>query len=212
MYTDIKYLVDASMEYYERRDIESLQMNLFHLYQNFNQPGGGQLIINYSEKDKLGECFCMCLMFDWMHDSDIREVWAEDGFYCAVEHLTNTLYDRQELLVSALNLFNILHYGRNDLITKFNDILTKGAILGNPIFSQRNYSEGAEYLIREFMFFAATLLSPLVRVHPEIMSPRVRPAFENAKTDFEFAVVPVEQIIAKLQFIACVIGSILEDM
>lgn len=208
----IKQLVDEAITNFERGDITSLQYSLYDLYVNFNKRGGGKLIVNFSEKDRLSECFCMCLRYDWENNPDIREVWAEDGFYCIVNHLVNHLYDKQELMVSALDLFLLLHYGRTDLETKFNDVLAKGLMLGNHIFSQKEYAEGAPYLIREFMFFAATILSPFVAKHPTIISSSLRQVYENAKTDFEFAVVPVEQIIAKLQFLSRVIESILEDM
>lgn len=208
----IKRLVDEAIREFESGDISSLQNSLYNLYGNFNKFGGGKLIINFPEKDRLSECFCMCLRYDWMNDSDIREVWAEDGFYCIVTHLLNHLYEKQELIVSTLDLFLLLHYGKNDLKTKFDDVLAKGLMLGNPLFSQKEYAEGASYLIREFMFFAATILSPVVAKHPTIISTGLRQAYENAKTDFEFAVVPVEQIIAKLQFLSRVIESILEDM
>lgn len=208
----IKQLVDESITNFERGDIPSLQNSLYNLYGHFNKFGGGKLIINFPEKDRLSECFCMCLRYDWVNDSDIREVWAEDGFYCIVSHMLNHLYVKQELTVSALDLFLLLHYGQKDLETKFNDVLAKGLMLGNPVFSQKEYAEGAPFLIREFMFFTATILSPAVAKHPTIISAGLRQAYENAKTDFEFAIVPVEQIIAKLQFLSRVIESILEDM
>lgn len=91
-------------------------------------------------------------------------------------------------------------------------MLAKGLMLGNSVFSQKEYAEGAPCIIREFMFFAATILSPVVAHHPTIISPELHRAFENAKTDFEFAVIPVEQIVTKLQFLSRVIESILEDM
>lgn len=208
----IKHLVDEAIREFERGDISSLQNSLYNLYRNFNKFGGGKLIVSFPEKDRLSECFCMCLRYDWTNDSDIREVWAEDGFYCIVKHLLDHLYEEQELIVSALDLFLLLHYGQNDLETKFNDVLAKGLMLGNPLFSQKEYAEGAPYLIREFMFFAATILSPVVAKHPAIISAGLHQAYENAKTDFEFAAVPVERIIAKLQFLSKVIESILKDM
>lgn len=209
----IKHLVDEAIRDFERGDILSLQNSLYNLYGNFNKFGGGRLIVNYPEKDRLSECFCMCLRYDWMNDSDIREVWAEDGFYCIVKHLLDHLNEKQELIVSALDLFLLLHYGQNDLETKFNDVLAKGLMLRNPLFSQKEYAKGAPYLIREFMFFAVAILSPVVAKHPTIISVELRQAYENAKTDFEeFAVVPVGQIIDKLRFLSRIIESILEDM
>ena len=53
----IKQLVDEAISDFERRDIPSLQNSLYLLYGNFNKYGGGQLIINFPEKDRLSECF-----------------------------------------------------------------------------------------------------------------------------------------------------------
>lgn len=208
----ISRLVDKALDAYQENDIPNLQNLLYHLYSQFNRPGGGEYIINFPSKDKLSECFTICLIHDWINDSEIREVWAEDSFYCITEHISAHLNQADEIVISALNLFNLLHYGGNDLKTKFNDILTKGAILGNDVFSQSNYAGGADNLIREFKFFAATIISPIVARHPQILYPKLRQAFEDAKTDFCFAVIPVEQIILKMKFISRVIGSILADM
>ncbi len=208
----IKSQVDDCISAFEQQDIALLQNKLFELVRNFNQPGSGQLILCYPEKDRLGECFDMCLRFDWMHDSDIREVWAENGFYCIADYLLSHLYNKQDLMAVTLDLFNILNNGEDDLRTKFEDILTKSAMVCNPVFSEENYTWGYKHLIREFKFFAATILSPIVSQYPTIISPQNRHAFEEAKTDFEFATVPVEKILAKIQFISKVIASILEDV
>lgn len=208
----VKDIVDDCIYAFEQQDIPQLQTRLFELVRNFNHPGSGQLITGFPEKDRLGECFCLCLIYDWMNDADIREVWAENGFYCAADYLLSHLYNRQDIMAVALNLFNILIYGENDLRTKFEDILTKGAIIGNPVFSHENYAGGYAHLIRELKFFSATILSPLVSKYPSIISDANRSAFESAKTDFEFATVPVEKILSKIQFISKVIASILNEM
>ena len=79
---NIKPMVDSCIEAFEKGDIASLQNELFQLVSNFNKPGSGRLITGFAEKDRLAECFTLCLQYDWMNDSDIREVWAENGFYC----------------------------------------------------------------------------------------------------------------------------------
>lgn len=208
----ISMMIEGCMEAFENQNINLLQNRLFGLVRNFNQQGSGRLITQCNEKDRLGECFCMCLMYDWMFDSDIREAWAENGFYCATSYLLAHLYNKQDMYAATLNLFNILNYGEDDLKPKFQDILTKGAVLGNPIFSAKEYAGGAEYLIREFKFFAATILTPIVARYPNVISASNMPKFKAAKTYFEFAVVPVDRILAKLQFISNVIESILNDM
>ena len=76
----LKSQVDTAIHLFERGNIPVLQQKLFEIYSGMNKPGGGIQIVNFDQKDKLGEIFTLCLRFDWMDDSDIREVWAEDGF------------------------------------------------------------------------------------------------------------------------------------
>lgn len=208
----IKDTVDDCIGAFEQHDIALLQNKLYELVGSFNKPKSGQLITGFPEKNRLGECFCLCLMYDWMNDSEVREVWAENGFYCTADYLLSHLYSKRDLIAASLNMFNILIYGENDLRTKFEDILTKGAIEGNPVFSQNNYAGGYAHLIRELKFFVATLLSPLVSKYPLLISEDNRQAFDVAKTDFEFATVPVEKILSKIQFISRIIASILNEM
>ena len=208
---NIKPMVDSSIAAFERGNIASLQNELYQLVSNFNKPGSGKLITEFEEKDRLCECFTLCLRYDWMNDSDIREVWAENGFYCIAYYLSTHWNNKQDLLAGALDLFLLLHYGKNSIRPKIANILQKAKVLGNPIFSVEDYNGGAEYLIREFMFFTATLVSPIARTH-NIFSPDVKPAYECAKSDFEFAGVSPIDIINKMKFIASVIESILNDM
>lgn len=208
---NIKPMVDASITAFEQGNIAKLQNELYHLVSNFNKPGCGTLITDFDEKDRLAECFTLCLQYDWMNDSDIREVWAENGFYCIVDYLATHWSNKQDLFATSLDLFLHLHYGKDSLKTKFNDILHKARMLGNPVFSAVDYQHDADYLIREFQFFAATILSPIAKVH-NIISPNVKPEFESAKTDFEFVSVSPVEIMEKMKFIASVIESILNDM
>ena len=210
-HVNIKPMVDSCITAFEQGNIAALQNALFKLVSNFNKPGSGKLITGFAEKDRLAECFTLCLQYDWMNDSDIREVWAENGFYCIVDYLATHWNNKQDLIAASLDLFLLLHYGKESLRPKINDILRKPTALGNPIFSTEDYQNDAEYLIREFQFFAATLLSPIAKTH-NIFATSVKPSFERAKTDFEFAGVSPVDIMHKMKFIASVIESILNDM
>ena len=208
---NIKPMVDASIRAFESGNVALLQHELFLLVSNFNKPGSGRLITDFDEKDRLAECFTLCLQYDWMNDSDIREVWAENGFYCIADYLSTHWNNKQDLLAGSLDFFLLLHYGRNSIRPKIANILQKAKVVGNPIFSTEDYIGGAEYLIREFMFFTATLVSPIARSH-NIFTPDVKPAYDYAKSDFVFADISPIAIINKIKFIASVIESILNDM
>lgn len=115
----IKRQVQNAIHLYERQDIPALQQQLYELYSNFNQIGGGKLIINYPNKDQLAECFTMMLRFDWMNDNDIREVWAESGFYCIIEYMNKQANTPIDMAVGALNLFCIYVWRESTLNPKF---------------------------------------------------------------------------------------------
>ena len=204
--------VDKAISTFEAGNISLLQNELFQFASLLNNPGSGVLITSFSQKDRLCEVFNLCLQFDWMNDSDIREVWAENAFYCIAEYF-KTAQTKQDYIAAALDLFLTCSYGKNSLKPKIEDILYKAQMhpIHSNLFSQKEYNEGAEYLIREFAFFAATIVSPVVRVHPNIISPKLKLAYESAKTDFEFATIAPEDIIRKMSFISAIIGSILND-
>lgn len=208
----LKPYVDKAISTFEAGNISLLQNELFQFASLLNNPGSGVLITSFSQKDRLCEVFNLCLQFDWMNDSDIREVWAENAFYCIAEYF-KTAQTKQDYIAAALDLFLTCSYGKNSLKSKIEDILYKAQMhpIHSNLFSQKEYNEGAEYLIREFAFFAATIVSPVVRVHPNIISPKLKLAYESAKTDFEFATIAPEDIIRKMSFISAIIGSILND-
>lgn len=209
----LKPYVDKAISTFESGNIAQLQNDLFQFASLLNKPGSGQLITGFSQKDRLCEVFNLCLQFDWMNDPDIREVWAENAFYCIAEYFKEA-QTQQDYIAAALDLFLTCSYGRNSLRPKFNDILRKARIhpIHSTVFSQDDYNGGADYLIREFSFFGATLISRVVRAHPNIISTRLKDAYETAKTDFVFATVDPNDIIKKMSFISMIIGSIIEDV
>ena len=109
---NIKPMVDSCIEVFEKGDIASLQNELFQLVSNFNKPGSGRLITGFAEKDRLAECFTLCLQYDWMNDSNIREVWEENGFYCIVDYLLTHWSNKQDLVAASLDLFCFYTTGR----------------------------------------------------------------------------------------------------
>ena len=58
----------------------------------------------------------------------------------------------------------------------------------------------------------ATIISKIEKQHPQVISSSYRTAYESAKSDFEFATIPVATILAKMNFFASIIGSILAEM
>ena len=213
----IKSKVDAAIRVFELGDMSLLQQKLYELVICLNKRGTGRLITSYPEKDKLCEVFHLCLRFDWMHDNDIREVWAENAFYCVTkyyEEIQTNAMNRQDLVVAALDLFLTCIYGESSLYPKFNNILRKA--YNHPIhysyFSEANYTGGAKHLLREFKCFAATILAPIEKTYPQIISSSIRAEFENAKSDSEFLNISSEETLRKMKLMSDIFESILNDV
>ena len=213
----IKSMVDDSIRIFELGDISLLQQKLYELLICLNKRGTGRLITSYPEKNKLCEVFHLCLRFDWMHDNNIREVWAENAFYCVAkyyEEIQTNAMNRQDLVVAALDLFLTCIYGESSLYPKFNNILRKA--YNHPIhysyFSEANYTGGAKHLVREFKCFAATILAPIEKTYPQIISSSIRAEFENAKSDSEFLNISSEETLRKMKLMSDIFESILNDV
>ena len=213
----IKSKVDDAIRIFELGNIPLLQQRLYELVICLNKRGTGRLITSYPEKDKLCEVFHLCLRFDWMHDNDIREVWAENAFYCVTkyyEEIQTNAMNRQDLVVAALDLFLTCIYGESSLYPKFNNILRKA--YNHPIhysyFSEANYTGGAKHLVREFKCFAATILAPIEKTYPQIISSSIRAEFENAKSDSEFLNISSEETLRKMKLMSDIFESILNDV
>lgn len=208
----LKPYVDNAISAYESGDIYELQDVLSQFISLSSKSGNGKLITRYSQKDKLCEVYNFCLQYDWINDSDIREVWSENAFYCIAEYF-KTIQTKQDFFAASLDLFLTCCYGKDSLKTKFDDILcrTKLHPYHHTIFSQKEYNEGADYLIREFAFFSATAISPVVKIHPDIFSLKIKSLYESAMNDFEFVDVEPEDIFKKMSHISAIIGYVIED-
>lgn len=209
----IKRQVQSAIHLYECQNIPALQQQLYELYSNFNQIGGGKLIVNYPNKDQLAECFTMMLQFDWLNDNDIREIWAENGFYCIVEYLNKQANYPTDKAVGAFDLFLHLCVAREYLKPKVQQVLNKAVMLMNPIFKDHYINNSADYLVDQFLYLSAKMIQPLVKMHGNILQGNYKKEYDNilSNRDIEQCCNP-NSIIEKASFIANVIGSLLEDM
>ena len=212
-HSPIKKDVDTIIKTYEDGNISLLQQRLFELYGKLNKPGSGKLVTTYPEKDRLCEYFTLCLQYDWMNDSDIREVWAEDAFYCITDYYLNDAKTKQDHFAAGLDLLWVLYSGKDGLVTKFNDVLQRAQFhpVHSLLFSPENYNGGAYHLIREFTWFAANEVRPVEAVHPEILKGKLRQEYENALNNKEFQNTSNGNTLLKMKLLSSIIGSILED-
>lgn len=213
----LKALVDKCVQYESKGDIVSLQDSLFQLYQNFNKPNGGKLIINYPDKVNLSLCFAFMLRYDWMHDNDIREVWAEDGFYCIMDYIAHQSDGRQGQAEGMMILFTLLCVGRDELKPKINNILQKGKRLGNPIFHADDYRIGAQNVIDQFSLLAVSGARDLGPVGGKVMQNICLKFdgldfFGNTIKRKDLMKYSPMDVFAKAKFIHDVIESILAEM
>ena len=216
----IQYQIDNTRKLYEEQNTSAIRQQLYELYQNFNKPGGGSLIVNYPEKEKLGECFSLMLIFDWINDNNIREVWAENGFFCYVEHL-NTIHTQEEQVLGGCGLFQHLFHGRKHLIPKVKDILIKAkqknafifddCILPSP-FDEKDYNNGAEYVINQFVFLSARMMMPIVLMDKNFLAVNETKFFNDTLNDKTFNNLDPVAIFNKARFVKRIIGSAIEEV
>ena len=198
---------------YERHNIPALQQQLYELYSNFNQVGGGKLIINYPNKDQLAECFTMMLRFDWEKDNDIREVWAENGFYCIVEYMNTQAKSTLDMVVGALDFFTHLCVAREYLKPKVQSVLNTAVILMNPIFKDHYINNNADLLIDQFLYLSAKMMQPLMERYDSILQPDYKKEYDNIllNKNVEQFCSPAS-VMEKASFISDTIGAVLGDM
>lgn len=215
----ITRLINGSVTSAQAGNFRQAQESLNRLYSLFNKPGGGRLITSYPHKQELGESFSMMLEYDWVHDSDIREVWAEDGFYCfvkAIREQENATAESQAVLM--LGLFAHLYLGRESLFPKVNNILATARRRLEPIFTLDDYNHNAEYIINQFAFMAVYGARPLIVGNPETLDyyterfPDFEDFFKQSVARREFMQLNPFSIFNKAKFIANIIESILNDM
>lgn len=208
----LKPYVDKAISVYEAGDISSLQNELHNFVSLLNKPGSGRLITSFPEKDRLCEVFNFCLRYDWKDDFDIRVAWAENAFYCIAEYFKKT-QNKLDYFAAALDLFLTCSYGKHYLKIRFDEVLAQAYRhpIHHDIFSGDEYDNGSDYLIREFLFFSATIISPIVRANPRIISSQMKLEYEIANKDFEFVTVAPDDVLRKMSFISASIGSGLND-
>lgn len=205
----IKKDVDSSIAAFENDNVPYLQNCLFQLVSKLNKPGSGTLITNYPEKDRLCECFSLCLRYDWMNDPDIREVWAENGFYCIIDYLGNNVKSKEDLIAGTLDLFLHIQYSGEALKPKVSEILRKAQMRSEQVFDQSDYVNGAGYLLQQIAYFAALPLKPLAT---QLFKGEMLSRYHDTINDSQFSPFTASDAFPKAQFIAKIIESILKDM
>lgn len=215
--SSLKTLVDKCIELEPKGNSSELQNYLFQLYSQFNKPGAGKKIISYPEKDNLALCFAFMLHYDWIHDSDIREVWAEDGFYCIMEYIDHQPYGRQGQSEAMAILFTLLCVGRDSLKPKVQDVLNKSRMLGTPVFHTDDYTIGANNVIDQISLMAASGIRDLGQTAIPILAKIIgryngASFFESTIKRNDLMKYDPMDVVAKARFIRNIIGSILNDM
>lgn len=212
----IKSLVTKCLQLETKGNVSELQNCLFQLYSMLNKPGTGKNIVQYVEKDNLALCFAFMLQYDWVNDSDIREVWAEDGLYCIIEHLDHQPHGRQGQAEAMIILFTLLCVGRESLKCKIQDILDKGKVVGNMIFHSDDYNLGAQHVIDQISLLAVSGIRDLGPAAIPVMNKIVDRYnggrfFESTIKRTDLMKYDPMEVMLKARFVRDVIGSILKD-
>lgn len=212
----MKSLVTKCLQLETKGNVSDLQNCLFQLYSMLNKPGTGKNIVQYVEKDNLALCFAFMLQYDWVNDSDIREVWAEDGLYCIIEHLDHQPHGRQGQAEAMIILFTLLCVGRESLKCKIQDILDKGKVVGNMIFHSDDYNLGAQHVIDQISLLAVSGIRDLGPAAIPVMNKIVDRYnggrfFESTIKRTDLMKYDPMEVMLKARFVRDVIGSILKD-
>lgn len=212
----MKSLVTKCLQLETKGNVSELQNCLFQLYSMLNKPGTGKNIVQYIEKDNLALCFAFMLQYDWVNDSDIREVWAEDGLYCIIEHLDHQPHGRQGQAEAMIILFTLLCVGRESLKCKIQDILDKGKVVGNMIFHSDDYNLGAQHVIDQISLLAVSGIRDLGPAAIPVMNKIVDRYnggrfFESTIKRTDLMKYDPMEVMLKARFVRDVIGSILKD-
>lgn len=212
----MKSLVTKCLQLETKGNVRELQNCLFQLYSMLNKPGTGKNIVQYVEKDNLALCFAFMLQYDWVNDSDIREVWAEDGLYCIIEHLDHQPHGRQGQAEAMIILFTLLCVGRESLKCKIQDILDKGKVVGNMIFHSDDYNLGAQHVIDQISLLAVSGIRDLGPAAIPVMNKIVDRYnggrfFESTIKRTDLMKYDPMEVMLKARFVRDVIGSILKD-
>lgn len=212
----MKSLVTKCLQLETKGNVSELQNCLFQLYSMLNKPGTGKNIVQYVEKDNLALCFAFMLQYDWVNDSDIREVWAEDGLYCIIEHLDHQPHGRQGQAEAMIILFTLLCVGRESLKCKIQDILDKGKVVGNMVFHSDDYNLGAQHVIDQISLLAVSGIRDLGPAAIPVMNKIVDRYnggrfFESTIKRTDLMKYDPMEVMLKARFVRDVIGSILKD-
>ena len=212
----MKSLVTKCLQLETKGNVSELQNCLFQLYSMLNKPGTGKNIVQYVEKDNLALCFAFMLQYDWVNDSDIREVWAEDGLYCIIERLDHQPHGRQGQAEAMIILFTLLCVGRESLKCKIQDILDKGKVVGNMIFHSDDYNLGAQHVIDQISLLAVSGIRDLGPAAIPVMNKIVDRYnggrfFESTIKRTDLMKYDPMEVMLKARFVRDVIGSILKD-
>lgn len=216
--SSIDALVNECLHLEANGYVAELQDSLYRLYTLFNKPGGGLQIINYKRKDNLALCFAFMLQYDWIHDSDIREVWAENGFYCIIEHILHQSRGRQGQIEAMIILFVLLCVGRKSLKPKVQNIISKAKYDAfNRIFHEDDIIKGADNVIDQFSFLAVSEVRGMGSQGAEMMfmiceEYNGHQFFQDTITRHDLMKYDVMDVMNKAKFISRIIGSILNDM
>lgn len=210
--TGIISLVAECQQRNEEQNIGALQDSLFRLYRNLSHTGGSKYVLNYPQKLDLGECFYLMLKYDWEGNPIIREVWAENAFYCFTEDIQYNIESKKGNLASMLDMFLLLQEAEESLYTSINDVLSRTRYnrAFSATFSSKDYSLGAKYLIRGFKFYTTVFLFPLDQKY-NIISAGLKPAFISASKDRDFNLNDLRCINQKMLFVYLYIKSLLEN-
>ncbi len=157
-------LVNACVYLEPRMKISPLLDKLKELDSLINQPGGGKLITDFPDKENLGICFAFMLHYLKGQSSLVREIWAQEGFYCFIEYLDHQRGGRRGQAEANVLFFTLLCVGRDLLKPKIQDVIDKVRAPQTPfhsVFHADDYAKGAQHVLDQISLFCVSCIHDL---------------------------------------------------
>lgn len=220
VFCNLTYEVSQAVKIEPTGEINELQNHLFNIHTLLSKRGSGKYILDFPNKLNLGLCFAFLLHYDWEHNSSLREVWAENGFYCIMDYLDNQPNGRQGQEVGMVALFVLLCVGRDSLNHEIQNIIDKDIIrmniMGYPNFHSDDYKIGSKNVIDQISLLAVSGINAdsdeKIQVLAKILTRyNGEDFFKYITNRKDLMKYNVDDVIKKARFIKKIIASILED-
>lgn len=153
----VENLVNEVLRLEHSSDKSLLKQKLNTLATYFSGKNGNAIISKYKNKDNL--CLCFSFFIHYLGGSEAQKTtWAENAFYCIVEHLEHQNGGQQGQAEACIIYFIMLCIGRNYLKSRLQKVIDTEVVMNattmQPLFDAVDTVKGAQNVIDQFSLIA----------------------------------------------------------